>query len=104
MVALEALGNRVLVKKLKPEEVTPSGIFIPPTAQANKQCIPCIVTHVGPGSRNGSGERMPIDLVPGDEVFASRFAMEDIEIDGEHYNIALEQDILCKITRNGNGK
>jgi chaperonin GroES len=93
---LEALGNRILVRKLPETEERIGGIIIPMTRQ-QKSCVVCEVVHVGPGSRNGNGERMPIDLTAGDRVFVSRFAMEDIEIGGETICIALEQDILARI-------
>lgn len=95
---LEALGNRILVRKLPETEEKIGNIWVPLTRNQQKACVVCEVVHVGPGSRNGTtGERMPIGVTIGDRVIVSRFAMEDIEFNGETVCIALEQDILARV-------
>jgi co-chaperonin GroES (HSP10) len=57
------------------------------------------VVSVGPGSRNGEGKHLTIDLNPGDIVYISRFVVESVEIDGVEHGLVLENDVLAKVKK-----
>src|SRR5690348_5707353 len=69
---LQPLGDRVVVEVVEAEEATGSGIVLPDTAREKQQRGR--VLAVGPGGRSEkNGERVPIDLVEGDEVVFSKY-------------------------------
>jgi len=89
---IRPLGERVVVKPLPMEEVTKGGIVLPDTAKEKPQKGE--VTAVGPGRLLDNGQRVPIDLKVGDKVLYSKYAGNEIKLDGEEYLILREGDIL----------
>ncbi|MEW6574672.1 MAG: co-chaperone GroES [Bacillota bacterium] len=89
---IRPLGERVVVKPLPMEEVTKGGIVLPDTAKEKPQKGE--VTAVGPGRLLDNGQRVPIDLKVGDKVLYSKYAGNEIKLDGEEYLILRESDIL----------
>lgn len=63
---------------------TESGILIPETAQEKPRSG--IVKAVGPGLPG-----LPNETVPGDKVYFSRFAGDEVELDGVTYLILRER-------------
>ncbi|MGO0123512.1 co-chaperone GroES [Desulfothermobacter acidiphilus] len=89
---IRPLGDRVVVKPLPAEEVTKGGIVLPDTAKEKPQKGE--VVAVGPGKLLDNGQRVPIDLKVGDKVLYSKYAGNEIKIDGEEYLILRESDVL----------
>jgi chaperonin GroES len=54
------LGDRVVVKQTKQDEVRASGLVIPDTAREKPQLGE--VLAVGPGRLDDNGKRVPVDL------------------------------------------
>ena len=92
---VKPLGDRVLIKRIEPEEVVKGGIIIPDTAKEKPQQGE--VVEVGPGKRDEKGNRIPIDVKPGQKVLFSKYAGTEIAIDGEKYLIMSQDDILAII-------
>lgn len=86
------LHDRVLVKRVQEEEKTKSGIIIPDTAKEKPQ--EGEVVAVGNGKILDNGEKVPMDVKVGDRVIFSKYAGNEIKIDGEEYLIMREEDIL----------
>jgi chaperonin GroES len=74
------------------EEVTKGGIVLPDTAKEKPQKGE--VTAVGSGRLLDNGQRIPIDLKVGDKVLYSKYAGNEVKLDGEEYLILREGDIL----------
>jgi len=89
---VKPLGDRLVVKPLEEEEVTPSGIVIPETAKEKPQKGE--VLAVGPGGRDDSGKRIPMDVSVGDKVLFAKYGGTEIKLDGEKLMILRESDIL----------
>ncbi|ACX51332.1 MULTISPECIES: co-chaperone GroES [Ammonifex] len=89
---IRPLGDRVVVKPLPAEEVTKGGIVLPDTAKEKPQKGE--VVAVGPGRLLENGQRVPIDVKVGDKVLYSKYAGNEVKIDGEEYLILRESDIL----------
>ncbi|WP_066632692.1 co-chaperone GroES [Desulfolucanica intricata] len=89
---IRPLGDRVVVKPVPSEEVTKSGIVIPDTAKEKPQKAEVIA--VGNGRMLENGQRVPMDLKPGDKVLFSKYAGNEIKIDDVEYLILREMDIL----------
>ncbi|MBE3587418.1 MAG: co-chaperone GroES [Thermoanaerobacteraceae bacterium] len=94
---IRPLGERVVVKPLPTEEVTKGGIVIPDTAKEKPQ--EGEVVAVGPGRLLENGTRVPIDLKVGDRILFSKYAGNEVKLDGEEYLIMREADILGVIEK-----
>ncbi len=90
---LKPLGDRLVIKPLEGEEVTPSGIVLPETAKEKPQKGE--VLSVGPGARDEDGKRIAMDVKAGDKVLFAKYAGTEIKIDNEKLLILRESDILA---------
>jgi len=90
---LKPLGDRLVVKPLESEEVTPSGIVLPETAKEKPQKGE--VLAVGPGARDEEGKRIAMDVAVKDTVLFAKYAGTEIKLDGEKLLILRESDILA---------
>lgn len=91
-MTIRPLGDRVVVKALPSEEVTKSGIVLPDTAKEKPQQAEVIA--VGPGRVMENGQRQAMDVKAGEKVLYSKYAGNEVKIDGEEYLILREMDIL----------
>jgi len=91
--ALKPLGDRILIKITAKEEKTAGGIFLPDTAKEKSQVGE--VTAVGAGNRNDKGDRVAPEVTVGDKVLYSKYAGNEIKIDGADYLLLAEKDILA---------
>ena len=94
---LKPLADRLVVKPLEEEEVTPSGIVLPETAKEKPQKGE--VLAVGPGARNDEGERVAMDVSVGDKVLFAKYGGTEIKVDGDKLLILRESDILAIIEK-----
>lgn len=95
-LSLKPLGDRLVIKPLETEEVTPSGIVLPETAKEKPQKGE--VLAVGPGARDEDGKRIAMDVKAGDKVLFAKYAGTEIKIDGEKLLILRESDVLAIVT------
>ncbi len=88
---LQPLGDRVLVKPLKEEEATASGIILPDSADKKKKDQGEVVAI-------GSGEKVQkLNLQVGNKVVFGSYAGEEIEFENDTYKVLEEKDILALI-------
>lgn len=92
---VKPLGDRVVVKVLKAEEKTKSGIVLPDTAKEKPQ--EGEVMAVGTGRLLDNGQKVPMEVKVGDRIIFSKYAGTEIKIDGEEYLIFSERDILATL-------
>jgi chaperonin GroES len=90
---MKPLADRLVVKPLEQEEITPSGIVLPETAKEKPQKGE--VMAVGPGARDEDGKRIPMELKTGDMVLFAKYAGTEIKVEGEKLLILRESDILA---------
>ena len=90
---LKPLGDRLVVKPLEEEEVTPSGIVLPETAKEKPQKGEVLAG--GPGARDDDGKRIEMDVSVGDKVLFAKYGGTEIKIDTEKLLILRESDILA---------
>src|SRR5437588_9297937 len=86
------LHDRVVVKRIDPEEKSKGGIIIPDTAQ--EKPTEGEVIAVGPGGRDESGKLIPIDVKAGDFVLFGKWSGTEVKLDGTEYLIMKESDIM----------
>ena len=94
-MAIQPLGDRIVVKPLEQEEEKVGGIIIPDTAKEKPQEGEIIA--VGPGRILDSGERQAPSVAVGDKVLYGKYAGTEIKYGGEDYLIVREDDILAKL-------
>ena len=90
---LKPLADRLLVKPLEEEEVTPGGIVLPETAKEKPQKGE--VLAVGPGARDDEGNRIAMEVSVGDNVLFAKYGGTEIKLDGDKLLILRESDILA---------
>ena len=88
----QALGNRVVVKAIDTETTTKSGLIIPDTASKEKPQEGEVIA-IGPGKLDDNGKRVSMEVKVGDKVLFSKYAPDEIELDGEKLLILNEDDI-----------
>jgi len=94
-MAIQPLGDRVLVKRLDAEEKTKGGIVLPDTAKEKPQKGEVI--SVGKGRVLESGKVETLEVKKGDKVLFGRYAGNEITYKEEEYLILKEEDILAII-------
>ncbi len=92
---LKPLGDRIVVQVLEAEETTESGIVLPEQAKEKPQ--EGEVVAVGSGKLMDDGSRVEPEVKVGDKVVYSKFAGNEVEVDGEEYLILRSDDILAVI-------
>jgi chaperonin GroES len=90
---LKPLYDRVVVKKIEMEQKTAGGIILPDTAKEESQLGEVIA--VGEGKLLENGEIRPLKVKEGDKVLYSKYAGNEVKIDGEELLILREEDILA---------
>ncbi len=93
------LGDRIVVKQSRQEEVRASGLVIPDTAREKPQLGKVIA--VGPGRIDDNGKRVTMDVKNGDHVLYAKYSGQDVPRgifgDEDEYMILKETDILAKL-------
>lgn len=89
---IKPLGDKVVIKPLKVEEKTQSGIVLPGSAQEKPHQGEVIA--VGSGVLNDKGERVALEVKPGDKVVYGKFGGTEVKLDEEEVVIIAEKDIL----------
>ncbi len=89
------LQDRVVIKPLTAETKTASGIIIPDNAQ--EKPVEGQVIGVGNGRVLKDGSVIKPDVKVGDRVLYSKYAGNEIKIDGVDHLIMREEDILAVV-------
>jgi len=92
---LRPLYDRVVVKKLEVEQKTSGGIILPDTAKEESQLGE--VVAVGEGKLLESGELRSLKVKVGDRVLFSKYAGNEVKVEGEELLILREEDILAVV-------
>jgi len=86
------IHDRVVVRRIEPEQKTTGGIIIPDTVK--EKPMEGEVRGVGPGTRSEDGKLHPLDLKVGDRVLFGKWSGSEVKIDGEELLIMKESDIM----------
>lgn len=92
---LKPLNDKIIVKPIKEDEVTATGIVLPQTAEEKPEKGE--VLAVGPGKLLENGQRAPMSVKVGDRVIFKKYSPDEIKVDKEEYLIISEDDILAVI-------
>ena len=79
------LGDRLVIKQVMAEETTASGILIP--GQSKEKPQQATVVSVGSDVKG--------EIAEGDTIIYSKYAGNNVEVDGEEVIIVKEEDVLA---------
>jgi chaperonin GroES len=96
---IQPLHDRVLIRRVEEEEKTRGGIIIPDTAKEKPQ--EGIVVATGKGKVRDDGRITPLGVAAGDRVMFSKYAGNDVTLNGEDYTILREEDVLAVVDGGG---
>jgi chaperonin GroES len=86
------LHDRVVVRRITPQEKTAGGIIIPDTVK--EKPMEGEIIAAGPGARNEQGAVVALDVKAGDRVLFGKWSGTEVKIDGEDLLIMKESDLL----------
>ena len=93
-MTIKPLGDRVVIKNVEAEETTKSGLILTGNAKEKPQMAEVIA--VGPGGVvDGKDVTMSVNV--GDKVIYSKYAGNEVKLDGEEYIIVRQSDILAVV-------
>ncbi|MBF0371564.1 MAG: co-chaperone GroES [Magnetococcales bacterium] len=91
-IKFRPLHDRVVIKRIKEEEKTASGILIPDTAK--EKPVEGEVIAIGKGAVGDDGSIRTMDVKVGDRVLFAKYGGTEVKIDDEKLLIMRESDIL----------
>lgn len=91
---IKPLLDRVVLKAVENEETTKSGIVLAQTSKEKPQIAE--VVAVGPGGMV-DGKEVKMQLVVGDKVVYSKYAVTTLKYNDDEYIIVKQDDILAII-------
>ena len=89
---IRPLYDRLIVRRVAEEEKTKGGIIIPDTAKDKP--TEGEVVAAGKGRLTEDGKVIPMDVKKGDRILFSKYAGNEVKIDGTEYLIMREEDVL----------
>ena len=91
MRVFRPIDDQVLVRQPSADDMQ-GKLHIPGRAQVRP--LEGEVLAVGPGRYNGAGQRVPMQVRPGDVVLFGRYTGEDLQFDGVQCMVLREADVL----------
>jgi len=92
MVNLKPMRGKVLIKPIKEEKMTKSGIVLPDTVE-KEELEQGEVVAVGKPKMD-HGQEMTMEVKVGDKVILKKYGPDKVKIEGEDYMIADEDDLV----------
>ena len=89
---IRPLRDRVVIRRLKEEEKTAGGLFIPDTAK--EKPLEGEIVAVGNGKVLDDGTLRKLEVKVGDRVLFGKYTGSDVILDGEERLVVREDDIL----------
>jgi chaperonin GroES len=86
------LHDRIVVRRVTPEEKSAGGIIIPDTVK--EKPMEGEVVSVGPGARDEQGQVQALDVRAGDRVLFGKWSGTEVKVDGEELLIIKESDVM----------
>lgn len=94
---VQPLYDRVLLKRLEPQEVKKGGIIIPDTAKEKPQ--EAEVIEAGKGRVTDEGKTVALQVKKGDTVLIGKYSGTEVTVDDVELVIVREDEILAVITK-----
>lgn len=94
---LRPLGNRVLLRRLDPEETLKGGIILPDSAKKKQEQAEVIAIGTGKTDKNGTLIPMPVKV--GDIVLMEKYSGQEVTLDDQDYVILKADDLIATIEK-----
>lgn len=91
-VSVTPLNDRILVKRVKEEEKTAGGIYIPDSAKEKPQKGEIVAA--GKGKTLEDGKKVPMEVKVGDTVLFGKYSGTELKLEGTEYIMMREEDVL----------
>ena len=91
------LHDRVVVRRIAPQDKSVGGIIIPDAVQ--EKPMEGEVIAAGPGARDDTGIVRSLDVKDGDRVLFGKWSGTEVVLDGEELMIMKEGDLMGVIDR-----
>ncbi len=98
MSKLIPLNDKVIVKALKEEKVTESGIVLPDTVDKERPEQGEVIA-VGPGKMLENGTRQAMSVKVGQTVLFTKYAPNEVKIGDVEYLVISESDVLAIVEK-----
>ena len=92
-MAIQPLGDRILIKHLEQEGKSPGGIILPDTAKEKPQ--EGKVMAVGKGRLLEDGTVKPLEVKVGDTVLFAKYSGTEVNHEDKEFLILREDDVLA---------
>ncbi len=89
---IRPLHDRVIVKRVDEDKMSPGGIVIPDSA--TEKPIEGEIIAVGNGKLLDNGELRALDLKKGDKVLFGKYSGTEVKVSGEDLLVLREDDIM----------
>ena len=86
------LHDRIVLRRITPEEKSKGGIIIPDTVK--EKPMEGEIIAAGPGARDDQGSIVPLAVKAGDRVLFGKWSGTEVKLDGEELLIMKESDLL----------
>lgn len=96
-VKFRPLGNRVLVRRLEPEETLKGGILLPDSAKKKQEQAEVIA--LGTGKQDKSGKTLPLPVKVGDIILMDKYSGQEVTFEEEEYVIVRGDDIIAIVEK-----
>jgi len=96
LMKIQPLKDKILVRPIKAEKQTDSGILIPETVETEKPQEGEVLA-VGTGRITPEGKTIPPEIRVGDRILFTKYSPNEIKHEGEELYILSEGDILAII-------
>jgi len=90
---IRPLHDRVIVKRLEEERLSPGGIVIPDSAA--EKPVQGKIMAVGKGKILEDGTVRPLDVKVGDKILFGKYSGTEVKIDGDELVVMREEDVMA---------
>ncbi|NOZ44948.1 MAG: co-chaperone GroES [bacterium] len=90
---LQPLEDYILVEAIEEEKTSKSGIILPDSEEKPNKGK---VLAVGAGKILENGQRSPMDVKKGDVVYFTKYAPDELEVDGKKYLVIRHSSLIAK--------
>ncbi len=93
---LTPVGDHIIVKAVKVEHLSPSGIIIPETVDKERPERGEVIA-VGPGRELDNGNRSVMPCVVGQTVLFKKYTPDEIKVEGVEFLVIRAEDVIAII-------
>lgn len=93
MVNLKPMRGKALIKPVKEEKMTKSGIVLPDTVEKDELEQGEVIAVGAP--KMDDGQEVPMQVKVGDKVILKKYGPDKVKLDGQEYLVADEDDLIA---------